>query len=487
MSDSLDHDRSASDRAVGHGLPPSTRRVHFVGVGGVGMSGVAEMMTELGYQVSGSDQFGSPTTARLRDLGVAIKTGHDARWVGEADAVIVSAAVPGDNPELTEAHRRQLPVIQRGAMLARLARSRSTVAITGTHGKSTTSSMIAVLLADCGLDPSVVVGAKIKAFGSNIRSGNGPHFVLEADESEPSLLELTPRIAVVTNLEAEHLDHYGTFAALQDTMVSFANRVVDAGVVVVCADDPEMVRLRSRITGRVMTYGLENRSADVIGYEPVFKSCSSGCLLKWRHKEHLEPFAFEVGVPGRHNLLNGMAAFATAMELGLDPNLAAASIQKFTGVERRFHFLGAVGGVSVIDDYGHHPTEIDVVLSTARNQPHQRLVAVFQPHRYTRTARFFAEFARVLSTADIVILTDIFAAGEPPIPGITSESLAMEIRLRRASVHYVAKLEDVVSTLAGMVGSGDLVVTLGAGSIGTVGTRVLEALRQSKGRVGIES
>ena len=224
----------------------------------------------------------------------------------------------------------------------------------------------------------------------------------------------------------------------------------------------------------------------MIGYQPTFKACSSECLLQYSHKEHLGPFTFEVGVPGRHNLLNGMAAFATAMELGLDPNLAAASIQKFSGVERRFHFLGAVGGVSVIDDYGHHPTEIDVVLSTARNQPHQRLVAVFQPHRYTRTARFFTDFARVLSTADIVILTDIFAAGEPPIPGITAERLAMETRLRTSSVHYAENLEAVVSTLAGLVCSGDLVVTLGAGSIGTVGTRLLEALRQSTGRSGIE-
>ncbi|HIN10863.1 MAG TPA: UDP-N-acetylmuramate--L-alanine ligase, partial [Acidobacteria bacterium] len=244
-----------------HGLSPGTRRVHFVGVGGIGMSGIAEMMSCLGYEVSGSDLTASTVTARLASLGIAVQIGHDAHWVGDAEAVVVSAAVSDDNPEVIEARQRHLPVIRRGAMLAGLAGSRSTVAVTGSHGKSTTASMVAVMLADCGLDPSAVIGARVVAFGSNTRVGQGRYFVVEADESEPSLLELTPQIAVLTNLEEEHLDQYGTFARLQDTILSFANRVRETGSVVVCADDPELTRLRGRIVGRVVTYGLENTTA----------------------------------------------------------------------------------------------------------------------------------------------------------------------------------------------------------------------------------
>ena len=485
MSGFSSDDRLASDRAVSHGLPPGTRRVHFVGVGGVGMSGVAEMMMKLGYEVSGSDQKASAATARLRDLGVSVETGHDARWVEEAEAVVVSTAVPDDNPELTEARRRQLPVIQRGVMLARLARSRSTVAITGTHGKSTTSSMVAVVLADCGLDPGVIVGARVRAFGSNARVGNGPYFVLEADESEPSLLELTPQVAVITNLEEEHLDHYGTFTALRDTMVSFANQVVETGVVVLCADDPELVSLRGRITRRVVTYGLENARADVIGDQPVFEATNSRCFLRYQHQGRSGEVALRVGVPGRHNLLNALAAFAVALEIGLDPVSAATALSEFAGVERRFHVLGVTGGVRVVDDYGHHPTEIGVVLSTARHQSPSRLVAVFQPHRYTRTARFLDAFARVLATADVVILADIFAAGESPVPGITSERLATEIRRRTdRPVHHAGSLENVVAVAAGLVRTGDLVLTLGAGSVGSVGPQLLESLRVRANRSG---
>ena len=466
-------------------MPPGARCVHFVGVGGVGMSGIAEMMSCLGYVVTGSDVTPSAVTARLRGLGIGVETGHDARSVDDADAVVVSAAVADDNPEVVEARRRQVPVIRRGTMLAGLARSRSTVAVTGSHGKSTTSSMVAVMLTDCGLDPSAVIGARVGAFGSNTRVGQGRLFVVEADESEPSLLELTPQIAVLTNLEEEHLDHYGTFARLRDTIVDFANRVTEAGSVVLCADDPELTRLRGRILRRVVTYGLEDTTADVAADGAELDAVGSRCRVRYTRDDNSETVRLRVGVPGRHNLLNALAAFAVGLEVGLEPTRIAAALQRFAGVDRRFQRLGVAGGVTVVDDYGHHPTEIAAVLSTARRQPHGRLVAVFQPHRYTRTARFLHAFARVLAAADLVVLTDVYPAGEMPIPGVTADRLAEEVgRLMDGPVHLAQTLDEVVSLVAALARSGDLVLTLGAGSIGDIGGRLVEAIGQKTGGAG---
>ena len=468
-----------------YGFPPGARCVHFVGVGGIGMSGIAEMMSCLGYEVSGSDVTRSAVTTRLCRLGIDVATGHDARWVGDADAVVVSAAVADDNPEVIEARRRHVPVIRRGTMLAELARSRSTVAVTGSHGKSTTSSMVAVMLTDCGLDPSAVIGARVGAFGSNTRVGHGRLFVVEADESEPSLLELTPKIAVLTNLEEEHLDQYGTFARLCDTIVDFANQVTEAGLVVLCADDPELTRLRGRILRRVVTYGLEDATADVFADAVEIAAAGSRCRVRYTRDHNTETVRLLVLVPGRHNLLNALAAFAVGLELGLEPTQIAAGLQRFAGVDRRFQHLGVAGGVTVVDDYAHHPTEIAAVLSTARRQPHGRLVAVFQPHRYTRTARFLHAFARVLAAADLVVLTDVYPAGETPIPGVTAHRLAAEVRrLTDGPVHLAQTLDDVVSLVAGLARSGDLVLTLGAGSIGDIAGRLVEAIGQRTGSTG---
>ena len=473
----IDHERQ--------GFPPDARRVHFVGVGGIGMSGIAEMMSCLGYEVSGSDVMPSAVTARLRSLGIGVETGHDARWVGDADAVVVSAAVADDNPEVLEARRRQVPVIRRGTMLACLTRSRSTVAVTGSHGKSTTSSMVAVMLTDCGLDPSALIGARVGAFGSNTRVGQGRLFVVEADESEPSLLELTPQIAVLTNLEDEHLDQYGSFGRLRDTIVDFANRVRGAGSVVLCGDDPELSRLRSRILRRVVTYGIEDTSADVVADRAEFDAAGSRCRVRYTRNHKTETVRLQVAVPGHHNLLNALAAFAVGLELGLEPTRVAASLQRFAGVDRRFQCLGVAGGVTVVDDYGHHPTEIAAALSTARRQPHERLVAVFQPHRYTRTARFLEAFARVLATADLVVLTEVYPAGETPVPGVTANHLAKEVRRRTDSpVHLAETLDEVVSLVADLARSGDLVLTLGAGSIGNIGGRVIEAIGRKPNGAG---
>lgn len=469
----------------GHGLPHGTRRVHFVGVGGIGMSGIAELMSCLGYEVSGSDLTASAVTARLRGLGIAVEIGHDTRWVGDAEAVVVSAAVSEGNPEVIEARRRHLPVMRRGVMLAGLARSRSTIAVTGSHGKSTTAAMVAVVLVECGLDPSAVIGARVVAFGSNTRVGQGRYFVVEADESEPSLLELTPQIAVLTNLEEEHLDQYGTFARLRDTIVGFANRVTEAGSVVVCADDPELTQLRGRIMRRVVTYGIEPTTADVVGGAAELDAAGSRCRVRFTRDHRTETVLLSVGVPGRHNLLNALAAFAVGLEIGLAPARIAAALGQFAGVDRRFQCRGVAGGVTVIDDYGHHPTEIAAVLSTARRQPHTRLVVVFQPHRYSRTARFLDRFARVLAAADVVVLTDIFAAGEMPIPGVTATRLAEAVRrYTDGAVHQVQTLDEVVALVADLARSGDLVLTLGAGSVGDVAGRLIEALGRKVGGAG---
>ena len=467
----------AEPRAAALGLPANVRRVHFVGVGGVGMSGVAEMMSGLGYEVSGSDLAASAATERLRARGVEVGVGHDAGRVAGAHAVVVSAAVPDDDPEVAEARRRGLPVVPRGVMVAGLAASRCTVAVTGTHGKSTTSSMVAVMLAECGLDPAVLVGARVEAFGSNARMGNGPHFVVEADESEPSLLALRPGVAVLTNLEPEHLDHYGTFDRLRDTLVGFANRTVESGAVVACADDPGVAGLRNRIERRVVTYASEDASADVAGFEADCGADGSRCRVRFTRRGRRETAAMEVAVPGTHNLLNGLAAFAVGLELGLEPDAIGAGLRRFTGVGRRFEHRGTAAGVRVVDDYGHHPTEIAAVLATARRQPHRRLLVVFQPHRYSRTARFLDRFAAVLATADVVVLVDIFAAGEPPLPGVTTERLARALRRRTdRPVRHVRRLDEVAPLVAGLARPGDLVLTLGAGTIGGVAGPLLEAI-----------
>lgn len=468
--------------AVGRGLPPGARRVHFVGVGGVGMSGVAEMMCGLGYEVSGSDLSASAATERLRACGVAVETGHDARRVGAAHAVVVSAAVPADNPEVVEARRLGLPVVPRGVMLAELTASRAAVAVTGTHGKSTTSSMAAVMLTECGLDPSVLVGARVAAFGSNARIGSGPHFVVEADESEPSLLALRPRIAVLTNLEPEHLDRYRTFDRLRDTLVRFANGTEESGAVVLCADDPGAAGLRDRLERRVVTYGIDEASADVVGRDPVVGADGSRCRVQYARGGRRETTALEVAVPGAHNLLNGLAAFAVGLEVGLEPAAIAAGLRRFSGVGRRFEPRGSAAGVRVVDDYGHHPTEIAAVLATARRQPHDRLVVVFEPHRYTRTARFLEQFARVLATADVVVLVDVFGAGEPPIPGVTTERLVRAVRRETdRPVLHARTLDDVAPLVAGLSRPGDLVLTLGAGPVGGVGGPLLQAIEAAAG------
>ena len=469
-----------------------TQRVHFVGIGGIGMSGIAELLSNLGYAVSGSDQKMSEVTARLQTLGVRVFQGHDAAHVGDADVVVYSSAVRPDNAEIVDAHRRRIPVIPRAEMLAELMRLRSGIAVAGAHGKTTTTSMVALVLERAGLDPTAVIGGKLSAFGSNARLGRGEYMVVEADESDRSFLRLTPTVAVVTNIDEEHLEAYRDFDDLRQAFLEFANKVPFYGAVIACLDDPHVQGLIPRMTRRVITYGLDAADADVrgtgVGRDGDAWACQvvPGAGLKDAAGLGAEPASplctLRLPIPGRHNLQNALAAVAVGLELGIDAGTVAGALASFGGADRRFQRLGEAAGVLVIDDYGHHPTEIRAVLDAARASLGRRLVVAFQPHRYSRTARLMDRFGPALSQADELVLADIYAAGEDPIPGVTVEALAEAIRPQLGGrLHLARTLDEVVRAVTSISRPGDAVITLGAGSIGTVGPRVLAALGTPEG------
>jgi UDP-N-acetylmuramate--alanine ligase len=458
-----------------------TRRIHFVGVGGIGMSGIAELLANLGYEVSGSDAKRSGQTARLEAVsGVRVHEGHAAANVGDADVVVVSSAIRPANIEVAEAQRRGIPVIPRAEMLAELMRLRFSIAVAGSHGKTTTTSMIAVVLERAGLDPTAVIGGRLSAFGSNARLGHGEYLVAEADESDRSFLMLWPSIAVITNVDYEHMDSYGSFEDLQQAFVEFANKVPFYGSVVACADDPQLEPVLPRIKRRLVTYGLDNADAQIVGTDIALGSFGGRCTV---HRQTADGAVrlgtLELPVPGRHNLQNALATTAVADRLGVEFSHVAAALQDFQGAERRFERHGEVGGVLVIDDYGHHPTEIAAVLSAARASLDRRLVVAFQPHRYSRTERLLADFGPAMQDADEIVLADIYAASEEPIEGITLDTVAAAVRAGSGRpVHLARTLDDVVPELLKVVKPGDAVITLGAGSIGTIPARLIEALRR---------
>ncbi len=456
-----------------------TRRIHFVGIGGIGMSGIAELLANLGYQVSGSDARRSDVTIRLESLGVRVRSGHDAANVGDAEVVVVSSAIAADNPELAEARRRKVPVIPRAEMLAELMRLRYGIAVAGTHGKTTTTSMIALVLERAGLDPTAVIGGRLSAFGSNARLGRGEFVVVEADESDRTFLKLSPSIAVITNIDREHMESYGDWASLQQAFADFANKVPFYGAVIACADDWAVRELLPRLTRRVITYALDDRDAEIVGQNMQLEAFGSTCrVLQTRAGAAVELGGLQLRVPGRHNLLNALGALAVALEAGVPFVKAAAALEEFRGAERRFQLLGEERGVMVVDDYGHHPTEIAAVIAASRAGIDRRVVVVFQPHRYSRTSLLMQEFATALSEADEILLSDIYAAGEAPIAGVTVEALAAAVAATgRSPVHVVKTLEALPAAVLKVARAGDLVVTLGAGSIGTVGERILEMLR----------
>jgi UDP-N-acetylmuramate--alanine ligase len=455
-----------------------TRRVHFIGIGGIGMSGIAELLVNLGYRVTGSDEKPSAVTNRLEKLGVTVSYGHAADHIGAAEVVVVSSAIRPDNPEVVEAVRRQVPVIPRAEMLAELMRLRFAVAVAGAHGKTTTTSMIAVVLERAGLDPTAVIGGRLRAFGSNARLGRGELMVAEADESDRSFLKLFPSIAVITNIDHEHLESYSGFADLQQAFVDFANRVPFYGAVVACADDANLREVLPRMTRRVLTYGLE-APAGVTAADLVLGpfTASATVLQPARAGEAAVPVGrLELNVPGRHNVQNALAAVAVGLELGLTFERIASGLREFRGAERRFEVRGELRGILIVDDYGHHPTEIAAVLSAARSLD-RRVVVAFQPHRYTRTAMLMDAFGPALSGADHLILTDIYAAGETPVAGVTLDALAAAIRRTfRAPLEVVPQVQDVPAALVRVARSGDVVITLGAGSIGGVADALILAL-----------
>jgi UDP-N-acetylmuramate--alanine ligase len=452
--------------------------VHFVGIGGIGMSGLAELLANLGYRVSGSDARRSELTDRLASLGVQVSVGHDAAHVGGADVVVVSSAIAPDNAEVAAARARHVPVIPRAEMLAELMRLRFGIAIAGAHGKTTTTSMVALMLERAGLDPTAVIGGRLSAFGSNARLGSGPYMVAEADESDRSFLKLSPAIAVVTNIDREHLDAYGSFDRLVDAFVAFSDRVPFYGAAVLCLDDPPVASMLPRLTRRTITYGFSD-AADVHGDRPETDGRTGRCRVRFGSKdmpEGADGGELALAVPGRHNLQNALGAVAVGLELGVPFDRIASALAEFQGVERRYQTLGRAKGVTVINDYGHHPTEIAAVLRTARDGRPERIVAVFQPHRYSRTRDLVDDFGPALAEADVVVLTDIYAAGEAPIAGVTLDRLAAAVRRDARDVRVVQALGDVPEAVARLVRPGDLVITLGAGSIGTVGPRILAAI-----------
>ena len=480
MSSGEPHDRQTPSFAA---APESwmlgrTRRVHFVGIGGIGMSGIAELLANLGYEVTGSDARESDVTQRLAQLGVGVQLGHDAAHVGAAEVVVVSSAIAAANPEIVEARRRRIPVIPRAEMLAELMRLRFGIAIAGAHGKTTTTSMVALVLERAGLDPTAVIGGRLSAFGSNARLGRGQSMVVEADESDRSFLKLSPALALVTNIDREHMEAYGSWEALNDAFVEFINKVPFYGAAILCTDDDAVRALVPRAIRRVITYGLAGEShPDVAGRDMQLEPFGARCtVVQSVEGQEVELGPLRLQVPGRHNLLNALGAVAIGLELQVPFRRIAEALGEFSGAERRFQVRGERRGVMVVDDYGHHPTEIAAVIAAARSTG-RRLMVVFQPHRYTRTRDLLAEFGTALSGADEVVLTDIYPAGEPPLAGVTVDSVAESVRAAgHCPLHVVPNLADLPGRVASLAKPGDLVITLGAGSIGAVGDRILTAL-----------
>lgn len=457
-----------------------TQQIHLVGIGGSGMSGIAEVLLTMGYTVTGSDLHMSETTKRLEELGGKVFIGHQESNVGAAQVVVISSAVSSDNPEVQAAKARQIPVIPRAEMLAELMRLKFGVAIAGAHGKTTTTSLVANVLAQGGLDPTMVIGGKVNALGSHARLGRSDLLVAEADESDGSFLRLSPTIVAVTNLDREHLDHYGSMERINECFVEFINKIPFYGLAVLCADDERLAALFPRIVKRYQTYGLQDRN----GITPDFKATDIS-LRQWgaefrAHFKGKNLGPFRLAVPGIHNVMNALAAIAIGVELEVPIDLIRKGLAAFTGVERRFHLRGEIGGIMVVDDYGHHPTEIHATLAAAKQGWDRRLVVLFQPHRYTRTRDCFEDFAQAFAQADCVFMTEIYAAGEEPIPGVSGAKLAESIRSAgHPSVRFVERKETMLDQVLPHLKPGDLVLTLGAGDIWKTGVGILARLESA--------
>jgi len=496
------------------------QRIHFVGIGGIGMSGIAEVLLNLGYKVSGSDLKSSAVTHRLASLGATIFEGHRAENVAGAEVVVTSSAIATENPEVTEAHSHHIPVIRRAEMLAELMRLKYGIAIAGMHGKTTTTSMVAAVLAAGGLDPTVVVGGRVDALGSNARLGKSQYLVAEADESDRSFLKLSPILSVVTNIDREHMDCYRNMRDVKKTFLDFMDRVPFYGMIVACNDDPLLRRLLPEVQRRTVTYGTKRGSdfhvkiptprtqnAREMGH-PTDESQNPHPFDKLRAGSVAQDATgvghplnrfqvrfgaqdlgeFTLHVPGVHNVLNATAAIAVGIGLDVPVDFIRTALDQFRGVDRRFHLRGRAAGISVIDDYGHHPTEIRATLAAARQCGFGKIHVIFQPHRYTRTRDLMEEFATAFDAADSLVVLDIYAASEKPIEGVTGEALAQRIREKSMKrVQYASSFADAVSAAAATAHEGDMILTLGAGSVSQLGPMILEKLKEPEAATATQS
>ncbi len=456
-----------------------TKHIHFVGIGGIGMSGIAELLLSLGYRVSGSDLRTTDITERLAQLGGVIHQGHEAAWAAGADVVVTSTAISADNPEVVAANEEHIPVIQRAEMLAELMRLKKYgIAVAGSHGKTSTTSMVAAILAEAGLDPTVVVGGKVHGLGSNAKLGAGEFLVAEADESDGSFLKLSPVIEIITNIDLEHLDYYRDIEHIKDIFLQFINRLPFYGVAVVCFDNDNIVQLLPRIQKRIFTYGLTEQ-ADL----QAFKIITGGGVAQFTVRLHgRELGVIHLNRPGKHLVYNSLAAISVALELEIDFAVIARALEQFQGVQRRLQVKGEAGGILVVDDYGHHPTEIRATLDAVREGwPDRRVVVAFQPHRYSRTAGLFAEFTTAFRRTDVLVLTDIYAAGEQPIEGVSSRNLQEAIKQHgQRHTFFIPQLVQQAEALLPLLQPGDLLLTLGAGNIVRAGEQVLAMLEEKE-------
>ncbi len=450
------------------------QRIHLVGIGGIGMSGIAEVLLTLGYSVSGSDTKRSPTTERLQNLGATIYEGHKTSNADCPHVVAVSSAGKSDNPEVVEAHKLKIPVIPRAEMLAELMRLKYGIAVGGAHGKTTTTSMVASILTAAHLDPTFVIGGRVNQAGTTARLGRGEYFVVEADESDRSFLLFAPVVAVVTTIDREHLDQYSSLADIQDAFTQFVNRVPFYGAAVLCVDEPNVQAIIPNVKRPILTYGRSSQ-ADLVISDIKLEGLASEFRLTYR-EEDLGIFRLP-HPPGIHNVRNAAAAAAVALYLNVPAELIREGLAKFGGVGRRFDIKGAVNDITVIDDYGHHPAEIKATLEAARGCKFDRLLVLFQPHRYSRTQHLWGEFRGAFNQADILVLTDIYAASEAPIPGITSEALAAAIReAGHKNVHYIRSIQDSIGFLLKNARPGDAILTVGAGSVSRASNELMVLL-----------
>ncbi|MGD0800797.1 MAG: UDP-N-acetylmuramate--L-alanine ligase [Terracidiphilus sp.] len=459
----------------------TSQHAHFIGIGGIGMSGIAEILLNLGMKVSGSDLRRGPVTDHLALMGAVIYEGHDAANIAGATVVVTSSAVHADNPEVLEARARKIPVIQRAEMLAELMRLKYGIAIAGMHGKTTTTSMVASVLAAGGLDPTVVVGGRVDALGSNAKLGSSQYLVAEADESDRSFLKLSPILAVVTNLDREHMDCYHDMADVEQAFLTFIDKLPFYGAVTACIDNPLLAAILPRAHRRVFTYGVAPEADYRLEFIETGKegfAAGKGTFARFQVVTSLGPLGpFELYVPGRHNVLNATAAVAIAHQLGVDGAKIAEGLSHFRGVDRRFQLRGTARGVTVVDDYGHHPTEIRATLAAARECGYGKVHVVFQPHRYTRTKDLLDQFTSAFADADTVAVLPIYAASEEPIPGVTAERLAAKIEGPHTS--FAADFPAAVAAVAAQAKEGDLILTLGAGNVSQLAPQILAALEEN--------